>query len=141
MEHVVTSGGKKPFVLTGKTVRNAVFIAAIAGFVLAQFRLLSLFIIVVITLICLCFPGSRRKRFLIPAATVVAIAMFLPFDVALGGWHYGMRVGRSSGGPHLVRFSYGFTSDAALIGAYGECITTGCCPPCMFPPKWILVWN
>jgi hypothetical protein len=137
----MTNQRKNVTALTGKTIRNAVLIGAVGGFALAQFRQVTVSIIALVTLLCICFPRSRRRAFLIPAAIIVFVSMFLPFDVALGSWHYGTRVGHSPGGPHFVRFSYGLTSHTHLIKAYGECIDNGCTPPSMFPPKWILVWN
>src|SRR6266478_34609 len=134
----MTNDAKNASLLSGKTIKNAVFIGGVGGLVLAQFRLLTLFIIALVGLLFISFPRSRQRIFIIPAAIIVIVSMFLPFDVALGSWHYGTRVGSGTGGPHFVKFSYGLTSDEHLIKAYGECIDNGCTPPSMFPPKWIL---
>ena len=95
LEHDMTNVGKGATTLTGKTIRNATLIAVAAGTVLAQFRLPSLSIITVAMLVSVCFPTFRRKVFYVPGAVLILITMFLPVNVAPGGWHYGTRVGSS----------------------------------------------
>jgi len=65
----------------------------------------------------------------------------LPFDIAIGSFHYGSRRGISTGGPHLVEFVVGLPMHGRLIERYGEYISGGCAWPAAFPPRWILVWN
>jgi len=123
------------------TIWKAVLFSAAGGFALAQFRILSMLLIALIVLLSVCIPRFRRKVILIPAVIFVLVTMFLPFDVALGTWHYGTHVGSVSHGPRFVRFFYGYGSGISLGQDAGEWISTGCCPPSMFPPRWILLWN
>ena len=109
--------------------------------VILQFRLLSFTLIAIFGLLVACCAPCRHKGFIIPASMVLAVSLFLPFDIALGGYHFGSRRGTSSGGPHLVEFVVGLPMHTLLIEECGEYIAGGCAWPAVFPPRWILVWN
>lgn len=106
-----------------------------------QWRLLSFCILAVLIMTLALYPPSRRSWFSVAGAVVLAVSLFLPFDIAVGSYHYGMRVGMSSGGPHLVEFVVGMPMHTRLIENYGEYISGGCTWPVPIPPRWILVWN
>lgn len=125
----------------GRLVRRAAALAVAGAIFLLGFRLLSLCTLGIIVLLFAFVPRWRRKRLVLLGAIVVVIPMLLPFDTAAGPWHYGMREGRSSGGPHFVRFTVGFGADTAAVRRYGECIHSGCSSISIVPPRWILVWN
>lgn len=123
------------------TLIKIVVVVALLEFCVFQWRLLSFCILgVVLTAIALC-PSSRRVWLSVGGAVVLAVSLFLPFDVAIGSYHYGMRMGTSPGGPHLVEFVVGMPMHTRLIENYGEYISGGCTWPAAFPPRWILVWN
>lgn len=109
--------------------------------VLLQFRLLSFILIAIGILLVAGFTPCRRRLFVIPAATIIAISLFLPFDIALGSYHFGSRRGTSSGSPHFVPFVVGMPMHTRLIERYGEYVTAGCTWPALLPPRWILVWS
>jgi hypothetical protein len=115
------------------------------GIVLAvlflQFRLLSFSLIAVSVALVACFARCRSKSFVIPAIVALAISLFLPFDIALGSYHFGTRRGRSPGGPHFAEFVVGLPMHTQLIARYGEYISGGCAWPALFPPRWVLVWD
>jgi hypothetical protein len=127
-KHRLTAPHVIAFVMTGVVV-------------LLQFRLLSFCLIGLLTVLLAFWPFFNRKKFLIPAALVLALTLFVPFDIALGSYHFGVRQGASPGGPHLVRFGVGKPGRTHLIHEYGEYISAGCTWPAVFPPEWILVWN
>lgn len=109
--------------------------------VLLQFRLLSLTLIAIGVLLVAGLTPCRRRLFVIPAAAIIAISLFLPFDVALGSYHFGSRRGASSGSPHFVPFVVGMPMHTRLVERYGEYVTAGCTWPALLPPRWILVWS
>lgn len=108
--------------------------------VLLQFRLLSFTLIAMGVLLVAGFTPCRRRLFMIPAAVIIAISLFLPFDVALGSYHFGSRRGTSSGGPHFVRFVVGHPRNARLTERHSEYVTAGTWLAPL-PPRWILVWS
>ena len=124
-----------------KAVRVGVEIGLVGAVLLLQFRLLTICIVLVLAFAFALRPNLRRRRFAIPAVVVVVISMLLPFDVALGSFHYGSRRGTSTGGPHLVEFVVGMPMHARLIERYGEYVSGGCTWSVVYPPRWILVWN
>ncbi|MEY2465532.1 MAG: hypothetical protein QOD03_53 [Verrucomicrobiota bacterium] len=91
-----------------------------------QFRLLSFILIFLSGVSAICFATCRRRLFTIPAMIVIGISLFLPFDIALGSFHFGLREGTTSGGPHFVRFVVGFPKHTELIERYGEYVSAGC---------------
>ena len=123
------------------TISDAIAIALVSAVILLQFRLLSFCIIALLAMLLIFWPRCRRKLFVIPAAIVVAVSLFLPFDIAIDSYHFGSRRGTSPGGPHFVRFVVGMPMHTRLIQKYGEYISAGCSWPAAFPPRWILVWN
>jgi hypothetical protein len=124
-----------------KAVRLGVAIGLVGGALLIQFRLLSICIVFVLALAFALFPQLRRRHFVAPAVVVVVISMVLPFDVAMGSFHYGSRRGRTTGGPHLVEFVIGLENPTGLIERYGEYVSGGCTWSAVYPPRLILVWN
>jgi hypothetical protein len=120
---------------------KAVGCGVLLAVILLQFRLLSFTLIAIFGSLIACLAPCRSLVFTIPAALVVALSLFLPFDIALGNYHFGSRRGTSSGGPHFVRFVVGMPMHTRLIERYGEYVSAGCAWPAAFPPRWILVWN
>ena len=108
--------------------------------ILLQFRLFS-FALLVLAIAPCALATFRRKGYLIVVASVVCVSSFMPFDVALGSYHVGSRVGTSSGGPHFVRFVVGMPRHTRLLQTYGEYISGGCGSPAIVPPRWIWVWD
>jgi hypothetical protein len=82
---------------------KAVEIGLIGAVLFLQFRLLTICIIAFITLCFIGLPRLRGTRWVLPAGIVVVASMLVPFDVAIGSFHYRSRRGTSSGGPHFVR--------------------------------------
>ena len=124
-----------------KAVRLGVTIGLVGAVLLLQFRLLTICIVLVFALAFGFIAHLRRRRFAIPAIVVVVVSMFLPFDVAIGSFHYGSRRGTSIGGPHLVEFVVGMPMHTRLIERYGEYVSGGCTWSVVYPPRWILVWS
>jgi len=108
---------------------------------LRQFRLLSFGLLALgVGAFCV-VRHCRRESVTIAMLAVVVVSLFLPVDVAIGSFHFGVRHGTSSGGPHLVRVvDYPFRAET-LIESYGEYIVAGCGRPALSPPKWMLVWD
>jgi hypothetical protein len=125
----------------GKVIKIGVELGLVAALLLLQFRFLAICIVAILTLFFILVPRLRNRRWLIPAIGVVTISMVLPFDVALGSFHYGSRRGTSPGGPHFVHFVVGMPMHTRLIERYGEYISGGCTWPVLYPPRTILVWN
>ena len=125
----------------GKAVKIGVEIGLVAAVLLLQFRLFTICVVAVLALWLILFSRFRTRRWVIPAVVLVAVSMFLPFDVAIGSFHYGSRMGTSSGGPHFVRFVVGMPMHTRLIERYGEYISGGCTWSVLYPPRTILVWN
>jgi len=123
------------------TVEKVLWTGILALVLLLQFRLLSFCITVAFAVVLTLLPNLRRRRFIIPAAAIVAISLFLPFDIAIGGYHFGSRRATSPRGPHFVRFVVGMPMHTRLIQTYGEYISAGCAWPSIFPPKSVLVWD
>lgn len=124
-----------------KAVRLGVELGLAGAVLVLQFRLLTICIVFVLALAFGFLSHLRRRRFVIPATAVVVVSMLLPFDVALGSFQYGSRSGRSTGGPHLVKFVVGKPMHTRLIERYGEYVSGGCTWSVLYPPRWILVWN
>jgi hypothetical protein len=121
---------------------DRIIVAGIAGLLLLfPLRLLSFVLLAVFGILVASFARCRQKQFLLPAAAVLAVSLFLPFDVTLGGYYFGVRRGTSSGGPHLVPFVVGMPMPTHLIQHHGEYISAGCMWPALPPPQWILVWD
>ena len=106
-----------------------------------QFRLLSFTVIALAGLLFAAWPRWRSNGFRIVVSAVLLVSLFLPFDIALGNYHWGTRRGTSPRGAHFVLFVVGMPMDALIIKEYGEYISAGCAWPSAFPPKWVLVWN
>ena len=119
-----------------RAVAAGLFLAA----VLMQWRLLGFALLASAGALC-AIPALRRARFRVVMALVITVVLFLPFDVALGSFHYGSRRGSSSGGPHLVRFVVGMPRHTRLIQTHGEYISGGCAWGAPIPPRWIWVWD
>ena len=117
-------------------VALGLFLAA----VLLQWRLLGFALLGIAVALC-AIPALRRARYLVVMASVITVSLFLPFDVALGSFHYGSRWGTSSGGPHFVRFVVGMPRHTRLIQTHGEYVSGGCSFPAAIPPRWIWVWD
>ena len=124
-----------------KVIKIGIELGLVGAVLLLQFRLLTICIVTALTLWLILFPRFRNRHWIIPAVTVAAVSMFLPFDVALGSFHYGSRVGTSPGGPHFVQFVVGMPKHTRLIERYGEYISGGCTWQVLYPPRTILVWN
>jgi hypothetical protein len=107
---------------------------------LLQPRLLTLVLLGLAVAPC-ALARFRRKGYLIVATAVLCVSMFLPFDIALGSYHFGSRRGTSPGGPHFVRYVRGMARDSYLIKTYGEYITGGCMGVGIISPQWIWVWD
>ena len=124
-----------------KALRLGVGLGLIGAVLLLQFRLLTICIVFVLALAFAFLPYLRQRRFVIPAVVLAAVSMLLPFDVAIGSFHYGSRRGTSTGGPHLVEFVVGMPMHTSLIERYGEYVSGGCTWSVLYPPRWILVWS
>jgi hypothetical protein len=123
------------------TLGDAIAINLTGAVVLLQFRLLSFCLIALGAVLLAFMPRLRCKPFCILTAIVIGVSLFLPFDVAVGSYHFGSRRGTSPGGPHFVRFVVGMPKHSRLIQTYGEYVTAGCAWPAAIPPRWTLVWN
>jgi len=123
------------------TLVKIVVVVTLLELCVFQWRLLAFCILAVLLTTLAVYPSSRRSWFSVAAAVVLVVSLFLPFDVAIGSFHYGMRMGASPGGPHFVEFVVGMPMHTRLIEDYGEYISGGCTWPAVFPPRWILVWN
>jgi len=115
--------------------------AMVVAALLIQFRFLSIALCVLFCSAYFIVKPSHRKWLVALGCAAIAVSMFLPFDVALGSYTGGLRLGRGPRGPHFVRVFFGFRNDNQLVGRYGEIITSGGAPSSLVPPKWILVWN
>lgn len=124
-----------------KDIKIGVAIGLAGAVLLVQFRLLTICIVFVLAVAFAFLPRVRQRPFIIPAVVVVVVSMLLPLDVAIGGFHYGSRIGTSKGGPHLVKFVVGMPMHSRLIERYGEYVSGGCTWSVVYPPMWILVWN
>jgi hypothetical protein len=124
-----------------KAIELGIKSGIVLAVLLVQFRLLTICLAVIFGITFLLAPRLRLKRWMIPATVVIVISMLLPFDVALGNFHYGTRRGTSKGGPHLVLFVVGMPMHTKLIKEYGEYVSGGCAWPALYPPGWIFVWN
>jgi len=125
----------------GKVARHALEIGLFGAVLLLQFRFLTICIVLILTFAFGFFRNLRHRHFFIPAVVLVTVSMVLPFDVAIGNFHYGSRHGTSTGGPHLVEFVVGMPMHTRLIEHYGEYASGGCGWSVLYPPRWILVWN
>lgn len=130
-------------VFQGTRIRLSNLIASIVlvELLILQFRLLSFTLVAVFGLLYSLCPVCRSWRSIKIGCMVLIMSLFLPFDIALGDYHWGIRRGASSGGPHLVLFVVGMPTHARIIQEHGEYISAGCSWPAMSPPKWILVWR
>ena len=124
-----------------KPAVDGIKIGLILAVLLLQFRLLTFCLLAILVPLFLFVPMLRIKRLVIPAVAVVIVSMILPYDIALGSFHYGSREGTSTGGPHFVRFVVGMPMHTRLIQRDGEYISGGCTWPVLYPPESILVWN
>jgi hypothetical protein len=137
----VTMASERERTSFGKSAKLGIEIGVVLAVLLLQFRLLTICIVGVLVLLFIFFPRCRNRRWLFPAGVVALISMFLPFDVALGSFHYGSHEGTSPGGPHFVHFVVGMPMHTRLIERYGEYISGGCTWSVVYPPRTILVWN
>jgi len=123
------------------SIKHGLWIGTVSAVFFLQFRLLTFCILALLMVMFFLVPRLRQTRCFMAAGILVVVSMVLPFDVAIGSFHYGQRRGTSSGGPHLVEFVVGMPMHTRLIERYGEYISSGCAWPVAYPPRWILVWN
>lgn len=100
------------------------------------FRFTAAAALLVSILLCILLRRHRSRRALQLAFAVFVIAILIPVDVYVPGWH-GPLVNSKHNGLRLVPVIYGYTS-GPLDGS--EAILGGCIIH-LHASRWILVWD
>jgi hypothetical protein len=102
-------------------------------------RLTVLASLVALVLLYIFFPLHHSRRVLIVAVSVLALAVLIPFDVYVRGFH-GPLYGSKHSGPRLVRVVWGMPMIQRCLDKYGEFVSGGCVVR-IHDTRWMLVWD
>lgn len=102
-------------------------------------RLTVLASLAALVLLYVFFPVHRSRRALTAAICVLALAVLVPFDVYVRGFH-GPRYGSGHSGPRLVRVVWGMPMIQRSLEKYGEFVSGGCVVR-IHDTKSVLVWD
>lgn len=84
-------------------------------------------------------PPRYRRAYRAVVSTMLFLTLASPIDVGVPG--VAVVAGNHASGARLVRATVGMPAHTELTARYGEYVSLGCSGlPCVYPPRWWVVW-